>query len=66
MLGVLWSILTLPFRALGWAIDLVGRLVAVVIGFCLMVLGVALCASSLLPLGIPLFVIGLILALRSL
>jgi hypothetical protein len=48
------------------AIGLFGRLVAVAIGFALMVVGVALCAASLLPLGIPTFLIGLILALKSL
>jgi hypothetical protein len=66
MLGVLWGILTFPFRLIGWAIDLLGRLIAVLLGFALMVVGVALCAASYLAVGIPTFLIGLILALRSL
>lgn len=66
MLGILWEIVTFPFRLIGWVVGLFGRLVAVLIGFALMVVGVALCAASLLPVGLPLFVIGLILALKSL
>jgi hypothetical protein len=66
MLGAIWWVLTLPFRIIGWVIEMFGRLVAVAIGFVLMVVGVALCAASLLPLGIPTFLIGLILALKSL
>jgi hypothetical protein len=66
MLGILWAVLTFPFRLIGWVIDMLGRLVAVLIGFVLMVVGVAFCASSLLMFGVPLFLIGLILALKSL
>jgi hypothetical protein len=66
MLGVLWSLVTLPFRLIGWAVELVGRAVGVGLGFVLMVLGVALCAAQWLPLGLPLFVVGLIVALKCL
>ena len=66
MLGALWSIVTLPFRLVGWAVEIFGRLVGVVLGFLLMVVGVAFCAAPLYVVGIPLFVIGLLLALRSL
>lgn len=66
MLEVLWSILTFPFRLVGWTVGLFGRLIGVVVGFALMVVGVALCASSWLIVGLPLFVIGLIVTLRSL
>lgn len=66
MLGVLWAIVTLPIRLLAWAGDLVGRLVGLSLGFALMVLGVALGAGPSLALGVPVFVVGLILTLRSL
>ena len=66
MLGLLWRTVTFPFRLLGWVIDLFGRLVAVLLGFALMVIGMALCASSLMIVGVPVFVIGLILAMKSL
>lgn len=66
MLGVLWSLVTLPIRLLAWAGDLVGRLVGLSIGFSLMVVGVFLGAGPSLILGLPLFVVGLILTLRSL
>lgn len=66
MLSALWSILTFPFRLIGWVVGLFGRLVGVAIGFALMVVGVALCAASWLVFGLPLFVVGLIMTLRSL
>jgi hypothetical protein len=66
MLGVIWSILTLPVRLLAWTVDFLGRLTGLGIGFALMVLGVALGAGPSMVLGIPVFVIGLILTLRSL
>jgi hypothetical protein len=66
MLGVLWSILTLPFRVIAWVVEFCGRLVGLGMGFLLMVLGVALGAGPFFIIGIPIFVIGLILTLRSL
>jgi hypothetical protein len=66
MLGALWSVFTLPFRLVGWVVEMLGRLVGVTIGFALMVCGVALCAAQLLILGLPLFVIGLLIALKCL
>ncbi len=66
MLGVIWTIVMLPIRILAWAGDLVGRLVGLAIGFALMVLGVAIGAGPSLILGVPVFVVGLILTLRSL
>jgi hypothetical protein len=66
MLGVIWSILTLPIRLLGWTVDFLSRLTGLGIGFALMVLGVALGAGPSMVLGIPVFVIGLLLTLRSL
>jgi hypothetical protein len=66
MLGVIWSILTLPIRLLAWTVDFLSRLTGLGIGFALMVLGVALGAGPSMALGIPVFVIGLLLTLRSL
>ena len=66
MLGVIWSILMLPIRLLAWTVDFLGRATGLGVGFALMVLGVALGAGPSMVLGIPVFVIGLILTLRSL
>jgi hypothetical protein len=64
--GTLWAILSFPFRLIGWTVDLAGRLTGLLVGFALMVLGVALGAGPLFMIGIPLFILGLILMLRSL
>ena len=66
MFGVIWSILTLPIRLLGWTGELLSRLVGLGLGFALMVVGVALGAGPSMILGVPVFVIGLVLTLRSL
>ena len=66
MLDLIWAILTFPFRAIGWVVGLCGRMVGLAIGCALMVLGVAVCANGWLPVGIPLFAIGLLLTLRAL
>ena len=66
MIGSLWSLVTLPFRLIGMAVEWGGRLVGASAGFALMVAGMALCAGSLVILGVPVFVIGLVLTLRSL
>ncbi len=66
MFGMIWTILTLPVRVVAWVFDFLGRLTGLGIGFALMVLGVALGAGPSLALGVPLFVIGLLLTLRSL
>jgi hypothetical protein len=65
MLELIWSVVTLPFRLIGLLVAMVGRAVGLVIGFVLMVVGVALGAGAFFPLGIPLFIIGLILTLKS-
>ena len=66
-MGTLWLIVTSPFRLIGWVAALLGRLVGVVLGFTLMVVGVALCAANIfIVLGLPLFIVGLILALKAL
>jgi hypothetical protein len=66
LLAALWFLVTLPFRLLFWGIAWLGRLTAVVLGFSLMVVGVALWAGPLFFLGIPLFLVGLVLTLRCL
>jgi hypothetical protein len=66
MLGVIWTILTLPIRIVIWVLDFLSRAAGLAIGFALMVLGVALGAGPSLILGVPVFVVGLLLTLRSL
>src|SRR5947208_1868543 len=63
-LGLLWSLVTLPFRLLVGILGLLGRLTGIVLGFALMVVGMALWAGPLFILGIPLFIVGLLLTLR--
>jgi hypothetical protein len=66
VLAGIWFIVTLPFRLIFWSIAWAGRLTAVLLGFSLMVVGIALWAGPLFFLGIPLFLIGLVLTLRCL
>jgi hypothetical protein len=66
MLGVIWNILTLPIRIVVWVLDFLSRATGLVLGFALMVLGVAIGAGPSLILGVPVFVIGLLLTLRCL
>ncbi|WP_337177840.1 hypothetical protein [Paludisphaera sp.] len=61
-----WWILTLPFRLVFGLLSLAGRVVGVVVGFAMMVVGVALGASPFYLIGIPIFLVGLLLTLRSL
>jgi hypothetical protein len=57
--AALWNILT-------WLINLVGRALAAILGFILMLLGVLLIVTILgAPIGIPLVVIGVLLVIRS-
>ncbi len=66
MMAVFWSILTLPFRLIGGLVATFGRLLGGLSGFVLMVVGVAFCSSAIYILGLPLFVVGLVLTLKSL
>lgn len=66
MFGIICSVITLPFRVLIAVVELLGRLTGVFVGFGLMVVGAALSASSFFILGIPVFVIGLVMTLRCL
>jgi hypothetical protein len=65
MMGTIWSLVTLPFRLIGWAIEMMGRLIGLGIGFALMVAGVALWAGSWFWMGVALLLVGLVLTLRS-
>ena len=66
VLGALWAVVTLPFRLLRRVVEMLGRLTALAIGFTLMVVGVAFWAGPLPVAGVPLFIVGLLLTLRSL
>ena len=66
LLGAAWSVATLPFRVAFWAIAWLGRLTGIAIGFALMVAGMFFLAGPFFLIGIPLFVIGLVLTLRCL
>ena len=66
MFGMIWSIFTLPIRVLGWTADFASRLIGLALGFGLMVLGVAIGAGPSVALGAPIFIVGLLLTLRSL
>ena len=67
VLGAIWSVVMLPFHLLFWVVEWLGRLTALILGFLMMVVGVAFWAAGPLALiGIPLFVVGLIVTMRSL
>jgi hypothetical protein len=66
LLYALWFVLALPFRLVFWAIAWLGRLTAFLLGFALMVVGIALWAGPFYFIGIPLFLVGLVLTLRCL
>ena len=62
----LGSIVLLPFRLVAWIVRMSGRMLGLILGFILMVIGVALWAGPLLIFGIPLFLLGLLLTIRCL
>ena len=64
--GAIWAAVTLPFRLVFRGIEWLGRLTGLVIGFAVMVVGVALLAGSLYLIGVPVFLVGLLLTLRNL
>jgi dipeptide/tripeptide permease len=66
VLRALWWVITLPLRLLFRAVEILGRATALILGFILMVVGVALTAGSMVVLGVPIFVVGLLVTLRSL
>ena len=66
MIGTLWQVLTMPIRIVFWMFATAGRLVGLAFGFAMMVGGAALWSGLFYPIGIPLFVVGLLLTLRNL
>ncbi len=65
-LRAVWFIVTLPLRIIFWTVALLGRVFGVLLGFSLMVVGIALWAGPFFLVGIPMFLIGLVLTLRCL
>ena len=66
-MDLLLNALAFPFRLVGKLVDVIGRAVVLALGFVMMVLGVALSIAPLFRIvGIPLFIVGLLLVLRSL
>ncbi|MFO0889608.1 MAG: hypothetical protein U0790_10775 [Isosphaeraceae bacterium] len=61
VLGLAWFVVTLPIRLVFGLIKLIGRLSGILIGFSMMVVGMALWAGPLFLIGIPMFIIGLLL-----
>ncbi len=61
-----WFVVTLPFRLIFGTLALLGRMTGVVLGFALMVVGMALWAGPFFLIGIPLFLVGLVMTLRCL
>ena len=55
------------WRLLTWIVKLTGRLIAIILGSAMVVIGAVLCITViLLPLGVPLIIFGFLLALRGL
>lgn len=66
MLGAIWSILTFPFRLIAGVVAFCGRALGVGLGFVLMVVGVAFCSGAIYLLGVPVFILGLLMMMKSL
>lgn len=65
-MNTLFEILAFPFRLIGKIIDVAGRLVVLIVGFLFMVLGIGALEPLGTTIGIPLFIVGLLLTLRAL
>lgn len=65
MLLAIWDALLWPFRLVGRAVEAAGRWTVGVIGFVLMVVGVALLAGAYYAVGLVVLLFGLVLMLRS-
>jgi hypothetical protein len=64
---LLLNALAFPFRLIGKLVDIIGRVLVLSLGFVMMVVGIALTIAPLLRIvGIPLFIVGLLLVLRAL
>jgi hypothetical protein len=62
---ILWPFVAL-WDLLAFILELTGRVLGIVIGLALMIVGILLTATVIaLPIGIPLLVLGLLLMLRS-
>jgi hypothetical protein len=58
-----WAI----WRLLTWIVRLTGRLIAIVLGFAMIIIGAVLSITVvLLPLGLPLIIFGFLLVMRGL
>jgi hypothetical protein len=66
LVTTVWFLVTLPIRLLFWGVAWLGRVTALILGFSFMVVGMALLAGPFFFIGIPLFVVGLLLTLRCL
>ena len=62
----LWYAFTWPFRLLFWTVAWIGRLSASGLGYCLMVIGIAVWTGPFVCLGALMFVVGLIMMLKCL
>lgn len=55
------------WRLITWIVRLTGRLLAIILGFALIIIGAVLCITViLLPVGIPMIVFGFLLTMRGL
>ena len=66
ILATVGYLIVLPVRSTFQLIAWLGRFAAILLGFCLMVIGVAIWAGPLLFVGMLLFFVGLALTLKSL
>ncbi|MFO0959760.1 MAG: hypothetical protein U0800_20375 [Isosphaeraceae bacterium] len=65
MLLAIWDALLWPFRAIGRAVEAAGRVTVGIVGFVLMVMGVAMLAGAYYLVGLAVILFGLVLMLRS-
>ena len=64
---MLGHLLSLPFRLVGWVLDMTGHLVGFVLGLVLLVVGIVLCMTVVgLIAGIPLCNLGAVMMFKSL
>lgn len=55
------------WRLITWIVRLTGRLLAIILGFALIIIGAVLCITIiLLPVGVPMIVFGFLLTMRGL
>jgi len=55
------------WRLLTWIVKITGRLIAIILGLAMIIIGAVLCITViLLPLGVPLIIFGFLIALRGL